>query len=546
MSKVRGRVLQVAASLMLVLTCPAQGFAQGSLSDKQKWISDATAAAKAKWQQPTHSTPLTAILRMDVAPDGKISNITVVQSSGDTAYDFSCVNACYAASPVQAPPSVASGKNTELEINFAFSPGSDGGAPVQQTSQAAAPPGLVASASGTASEDIPGLLKSQRYSDALERLKGAFSQQGPEARLYMMRAAANLGLGNVDEALNDYNQAAVIDTQSAIALAGRGACYRAQRKSEKAITDFTNAIALIANPSKLSNAQPGDDDDRILLTAVRKSLTWPFPDLKTALYALRGTCYFYTKQYDKALADFNSCITDNPNLGQAYHARGLTYLDMNQKDKAEADFAKAIQLDDKSAKFYDARGKLYESYGNHDKALADLNRAISLDSQCGSCFWNRGLVYEAMADANSASRDMQRAASLGHKPAMEKQRAKLIVHMRSVQVAAEAYAVSHEGRYPMDIDESFKEFLRSGGGDSKSAWPRVNPVSYRAEMPILGAVRDVASARAAKPARMPPGVVEYSPIGNGENYAIRGGDERGVALPGEGGAGGTMVLSSDN
>src|SRR5262249_24096716 len=165
---------------MLALACPLHGFAQDTSSDKQKWVSDATAAAKAKWQQPAHSTPLTAILRMDVGPDGKISNITVAQSSGDTAYDFSCVNACYAASPVQAPPAPASGKNTELEINFAFRPGgSDQGAPVQQSSQAAAPPGLVAS-SGTASEDLPGLLKSQRYSDALERLEGAFSQQGPE------------------------------------------------------------------------------------------------------------------------------------------------------------------------------------------------------------------------------------------------------------------------------------------------------------------------------------------------------------------------------
>jgi tetratricopeptide (TPR) repeat protein len=361
-----------------------------------------------------------------------------------------------------------------------------------------------------------------------------------------MRAAANLGLGNVDEALNDYNQAAVIETQSAIALVGRGACYRAQRKYEKAITDFTNAIALISNPSNLSNAQRGDDDDRIFFAAVRKSLTWPFPDLKTALYALRGTCYFYLKDYDKALADFNTCITDHPNLGQAYHARGLTYMDMSQKDKAEADFAKAIQLDDKSAKFYEARGKLYEGYGNHDKALADLNRAIALDSQCGSCFWNRGAVYEAMGDANSASRDLQRGSALGHKPVPEKQRAKIIVHMRSVQMAAEAYAVNHEGRYPMDIDESFKDVLRSGAGDSKSTWPRVNPITYRAEMPILGGVRSAQAARAAQPSRVPPGAVEYSPMGTGENYAIRGGDQRGIALPGEGGAGGTMVLSSDN
>ncbi len=545
MSKNWRGLLCLTLSLILTLPCQAQGVGDSAgteafLPAKQKWVSEATAAAKAKWKQPQRTSSLKAVVRMDVGQDGRISNISVVQASGDSAFDFSAVNACLGASPVTAPP--AGSSKTELVITFDSNPAAPGTAGLVQTTQPEAP-GLVAPPSP---EEIPGLLKSQRYPEALERLKGAFSQQGPEARLYMLRGAANLGLGNVDDALNDYNQAAVIDTQSAIALAGRGACYRAQRKSEQAITDFTNALALVSNPSSLANAQLAGDDDRILLTAVRKGLAWPFPDLRTALFALRGTCYFYLKQYDKAMTDFNTCITAHPNLGQAYHARGLTYLDMNQKDKAEADFAKAIQLDDKSAKFYEARGKLYESYGNHDKALADLNRAVALDSQCAGCYWNRGLVYESMGDPNSASRDMQRAMTLGYKPPIEKQKAKLIVHMRSVQMAAEAYAVTHEGRYPTDIDESFKEVLRAGGGDIKSQWPRVNPISYRAEMPILGMVRDVASARAAQPSRMPPGVVEYSPIANGANYAIRGGDARGMALPGEGGMGGTMVLSSDN
>ncbi|HEY9871299.1 MAG TPA: tetratricopeptide repeat protein, partial [Candidatus Obscuribacterales bacterium] len=222
------------------------------------------------------------------------------------------------------------------------------------------------------------------------------------------------------------------------------------------------------------------------------------------------------------------------------------YLETNQAAKAEAEFNKAIELDDKSAKYYEARGRLYETQENYDKALADLNRAVSLDPQCAACYWTRGLVYEAKGEAIAASQNMQKAAALGFRPPVQKQNAKVIVHMHSVKMAAELYAVNHDGAYPLAVDDSFKEYLKAGAGDAKSRWPMVNPFTYRVEWPITGRVLDVARLRASRPSPLPPGVVEYSPVANGQSYAIRGGGPDGRALPGTWEGSATLVLSTDN
>src|SRR4030095_10602129 len=98
MSKNWRGLISLMASLILMSPCHGQapGATSGSESlpgATQKWIIQATTAAKDKWKEPTHSTPMSAVVRMDIAPDGRISNIRVQQSSSDNAFDFSAVNA---------------------------------------------------------------------------------------------------------------------------------------------------------------------------------------------------------------------------------------------------------------------------------------------------------------------------------------------------------------------------------------------------------------------------------------------------------------------
>ncbi len=103
-------------------------------------------------------------------------------------------------------------------------------------------------------------------------------------------------------------------------------------------------------------------------------------------------------------------------------------------------------------------------------------------------------------------------------------------NMTKVQLAAEQYASHHSGKYPVSIDDKFKSFFPFGSHDDAtfltvSCIP--NPVTKKKEWATLGKLTSEKAARAAINDKVPPGVVEYSPIGNGQGFIIRGGNEHG-------------------
>lgn len=103
-------------------------------------------------------------------------------------------------------------------------------------------------------------------------------------------------------------------------------------------------------------------------------------------------------------------------------------------------------------------------------------------------------------------------------------------NMRKVQAAAERYAGHHQGRYPVKIDRAFQSYFPFGSADDVNFTTlscNYNPYTHTKEMPVLGKLKSVAEALQAKYKRIGIGVTEYSPIGDGKGYIIRGGAGKG-------------------
>lgn len=119
-------------------------------------------------------------------------------------------------------------------------------------------------------------------------------------------------------------------------------------------------------------------------------------------------------------------------------------------------------------------------------------------------------------------------------------------NMRTAQIAAESYASDHGGDYPVEIDTAFKSYYPAGSNNGKVAGsPPRNPFTQQAEWPVPGKITDITSARKLPPQPLQAGVVEYTPLFDGQHkptsYAIRGGGERNLTVTGAGG--GQLILS---
>lgn len=118
-------------------------------------------------------------------------------------------------------------------------------------------------------------------------------------------------------------------------------------------------------------------------------------------------------------------------------------------------------------------------------------------------------------------------------------------NMRTVQIAAEAYATDKEGTYPPSMDDKvFRTYFPGGdSGGTKEGHPPLNPYTAKAEWPVDGHVTDPTAARTAESGdSIGQGAIEYSCI-EGTSYAIRGGGKDGKPIAGKD-AGTTMVLSN--
>jgi tetratricopeptide (TPR) repeat protein len=117
----------------------------------------------------------------------------------------------------------------------------------------------------------------------------------PGAASYCQMADESQQKGNVQQALDYYNQALAFNPQYAPAYAGRGRLYAGPlRRPDLALADFNHVIVLEA---EMADA-----------------------------YYLRGKLYADALgEAKRALADFSQAIALNPALGNAYLERGCVY-----------------------------------------------------------------------------------------------------------------------------------------------------------------------------------------------------------------------------
>ena len=73
---------------------------------------------KSGWNWFDTSAALMAIVRFRIAEDGTISNVRIVQSSGNREYDDSVLRGVYKASPVPAPPASVYEFFRDVSMNF--------------------------------------------------------------------------------------------------------------------------------------------------------------------------------------------------------------------------------------------------------------------------------------------------------------------------------------------------------------------------------------------------------------------------------------------
>ena len=216
-------------------------------------------------------------------------------------------------------------------------------------------------------------LQQKRYDLALETLKkNAELNPGTSAHKYFHRDAGFLYFeqGQIDKALDEFDQALKADPQDASTHFGSGLCWYAKGEFDKAIEAFKKTL-------EIDPRHPQAD------------------------YQL-GLCYLRKKEFSEALVHFKRVLKLDPESKQAYYQLGQAYLEQKQYDLALEALKKNVKLNPEVSSAHQVLGVAYLEQGRTDKAMDEFNRALKADPQDAGPHFYLGLCCYAKGEFDKA------------------------------------------------------------------------------------------------------------------------------------------------
>jgi len=108
---------------------------------------------------------------------------------------------------------------------------------------------------------------------------------------------------------------------------------------------------------------------------------------------LGGEKFYRDGDYDKAIAEYNRCISLKADYAEAYASRGNAYRRKGDVSRAIEDYSRAISLKSSYAEVYNYRGFLFAQRGELRRAIEDYTQAIRYKPDYADAYFNRAHAY---------------------------------------------------------------------------------------------------------------------------------------------------------
>jgi putative GTP pyrophosphokinase len=102
--------------------------------------------------------------------------------------------------------------------------------------------------------------------------------------------------------------------------------------------------------------------------------------MRGLVYNHRGMAYFATGNHQRALKDFSSAISYDPESDRGYANRGLCYRVLKKHEKALQDFNQSLRLNPSHPDGYFGRAQTYYDMQQYAQALDDCEKALNIHS----------------------------------------------------------------------------------------------------------------------------------------------------------------------
>jgi len=226
-------------------------------------------------------------------------------------------------------------------------------------------------------------------------------------------------LGKYDSAIYHYTQAVQLK-ENTMYFNNRALSFETKGENNLAVKDYEKALSLNENDQvaqfnliQLYGKMGYYKKQESLLDKVSEHTTLP------EIYVYKGTNYYQTDNFLKAVAQYDSAILLNSENEDYYLYRGQTYEQLKDYYKARQDYEKAIELKKNYSNAYFGLGNICFKTHEPDSALMFYDLAILYNPKYAKAYLNRGIVYLQKKDLSQACYNIGVAKKSGLKEAEE-------------------------------------------------------------------------------------------------------------------------------
>jgi tetratricopeptide (TPR) repeat protein len=221
--------------------------------------------------------------------------------------------------------------------------------------------------------------RQKKYDRAVEYIKRALAI-APDAYFYLNLGNIYYDMGEIDNAISEYNKSLELEKNNIKVLFSLAECYKRKNNFESAIIQYNNAL----------NLRPNDIE--ICMNIV--------------------VLYLDIKKKEEALEILETIIKNNPEEVEVLLNLGLYYVEEDMPDKALEVYNRILQMKPGSYKAYLNLACLYYETYEHDKSIECCNKALDLKPEYPDAYLNLGNAYKAMKDIPRAMGFYEKALHL--------------------------------------------------------------------------------------------------------------------------------------
>jgi tetratricopeptide (TPR) repeat protein len=234
---------------------------------------------------------------------------------------------------------------------------------------------------GVALEYASNLLLAGDMKEAMKVLREGASKFEENTEFNRRLAEVYLQNGDNARAIEEFDIILAKDSTNFEAWYEKGSILLRQRDTLAAIEAFERSFSILPinqTGMALSNIYVARKNPRVL-EICDAILAYDSAQIQTEPLYMKGVFFAETKNYAKAIAQFDECIRRDWKMTDAYIEKGILFFEQKKHDEALKIFNLAATVSNTDADVYFWIGRCQEAAGNRQEAIANYRRALSLD-----------------------------------------------------------------------------------------------------------------------------------------------------------------------